>query len=216
MLYICIYCNQERINPKSLRNHERLCKKNPLKDSTPFQDPEFQKSRRNRSNQFIKAKQLGQDIPVHPQKGKPGKPAAPKSQAALLKLRSLAIERQLGGVRPSKRINYNGKLLGSTYELELAIDLDKHGIKWEIPKRIRYVDPNGKIRSYSPDFFLNDYEVYLDPKNDFLLQNINPRLGFSDVEKIKLVEEQNNIRVLILNKSELTWDIVSKLLAPKA
>jgi len=43
----------------------------------------------------------------------------------------------------------------------------------------------------------------LDPKNDFLINNINPRIGFKDVDKIKLVEIQNSIKIFILNKEQL-------------
>lgn len=214
-LFICKFCSNKKINQNSLRNHERLCKYNPERQSTPFQDLQVQKTKQ-KSNQFTKAKYLGIPTPEHPRKGKPGKPPAPKSKEALEKLSKLAIERGLGGVRQSKRIEYKGKKLGSTYELVLAKDLDKNNICWDLPKKLTYIDPTGKTRSYTADLFLLDYNVYLDPKNDFLLQNNNPRLGFSDLEKIKLVEEQNNVQIIILNKTQLSWIEVCKKLALKA
>jgi hypothetical protein len=125
----------------------------------------------------------------------------------------LAKERGLGGVRQSKKIKYNGVYLGSTYELKVAQSLDENGIKWIVPKKINYVDPNGKERTYSADFYLEEYNIYLDPKNDFLINNINPRLGFSDVEKIKLVENQNNIKVIILNNTQLSWDNIKNIIS---
>jgi hypothetical protein len=57
---------------------------------------------------------------------------------------------------------------------------------------------------------LPDFDVYLDPKNDYLINNVNPRFGITDIEKIKKVELQNNIKVFILNKDELTWDIIKE------
>ena len=57
-----------------------------------------------------------------------------------------------------------------------------------------------------------DYDVYLDPKNDFLIKEINPALGFNDCEKIKLVEQQNDITVHVLNKEQLTWTYIKTLL----
>lgn len=119
-----------------------------------------------------------------------------------------AKKNNLGGVRPSSKIIYRGEKLGSSYELELAKSLDKHKIKWEIPRRFKYIDPNGKQRSYTPDFYLSEYDVYLDPKNDFLINNANPALGFKDKEKIQIVEKTHNIKVLILNKDELSWEHV--------
>lgn len=126
------------------------------------------------------------------------------------KLSKIAKERNLGGVNQSKKILYKGKYLGSSYELKLAIDLDKNNIKWDVCEKIKYKDLNNKIRTYTPDIFLIDFNIYLDPKNDFLLNNNNPSLGFKDVDKIKWVMEQNNIKVFILNKNQLYWNYIKK------
>ena len=119
---------------------------------------------------------------------------------------------KLGGVRPSKRILYHGVYLGSTYELQVAKSLDSNKVKWTKSKRFEYVDIFGKTRKYEPDFFLPQYNIYLDPKNDFLINNINPSLGFKDSEKIKLVERKHNIKVVILNKNQLNWVDIVKLI----
>jgi len=122
-----------------------------------------------------------------------------------------AKERNFGGVSQSKKIFYNGVWLGSSYEVILAKSLDEYGIKWVIPKKIKYIDHNKKEHSYTADFYLPVYDVYLDPKNDFLIKNINPTLGFRDADKIKWVSEQNNVKIIILSKEQLSWDIVLKL-----
>ena len=69
-----------------------------------------------------------------------------------------------------------------------------------------------KERRYTPDFYLSEYDIYLDPKNDFLINNINPSLGFFDKEKIQWVSEQNDISVIILDKDQLNWDDIQKML----
>lgn len=122
-----------------------------------------------------------------------------------------AKKNNFGGVRQSKRILYNGVLLGSTYEVTLAKSLDEYGVKWSLPQKISYTDLSGKKHTYTADFYLPDYDVYLDPKNDFLINNINPALGYSDHDKIKWVTEQNGVRIIILSKEQLSWDSVSKL-----
>jgi len=203
---ICKFCKQERKNDNSLRNHERLCKLNPEKQHTPFQDLKIQKNKK-KANQWTKGNYVISDN-TRKKMSEKSKMQPPKSKETIEKLSKLAKERNLGGVRQSKWIKYKGKTLGSTYELILAKSLDENNIKWDTCKRFNYIDPNGKSRTYTPDIYLIDYDVYLDPKNDFLIENINPSLGFSDKEKIKKVCEQNNINIIILNKNELSWDKV--------
>jgi hypothetical protein len=205
-MYICKFCKQERKNNNSLRNHERLCKLNPEKQHTPFQDLEIQKNKK-KANQWTKGNYVISDN-TRKKMSEKSKMQPPKSKETIEKLSKLAKERNLGGVRQSKWIKYKGKTLGSTYELILATSLDENNIRWDTCKRFNYIDPYGKSRTYTPDIYLIDYDVYLDPKNDFLIENINPSLGFSDKEKIKKVCEQNNINIIILNKNELSWDKV--------
>lgn len=126
------------------------------------------------------------------------------------KLRTIALKNNFGGVCRKKSINYKNIFLGSTYEVELAKDLDKNKIRWIIPKRIKYYDLNNKLHYYTPDFYLPDYDFYLDPKNDFLINNINPYFGYKDSDKIKWVCEQNNIKVFILNKNQLSWKYIKE------
>ena len=128
------------------------------------------------------------------------------------KMSANAKERGLGGVRQSKKILYNGVHLGSTYELTVAKSLDENLIKWTVPNKIPYADPNGKLRTYRADFYLPEYDLYLDPKNDFLINNVNPALGFTDIEKIKCVMDQNNIKIFILDKNHLSWGSIKILL----
>lgn len=128
------------------------------------------------------------------------------------KARELAYKNHLGGVRKSKRIIYNNQILGSTYELKVAQDLDKNNIKWQTCKRFWYKDSAGIKHSYTPDFYLPDYDIYLDPKNDFLINNVNPRLGYTDIQKIDWVKSQNNIQIIILDKNSLTWEKIKEKL----
>ena len=118
--------------------------------------------------------------------------------------------RNFGGVRPSKRILYNGTSLGSTYEVQLAKILDKLKINWSKSPKFNYT-VNSITRTYEPDLYLPDYNLFLDPKNDFLIHNVNPVLGFKDMDKIAWVVEQNNISIAIIDKEHLTEDNILKL-----
>lgn len=219
----CKYCDQEKKNDNSLRNHERLCKLNPNRQKTFFENLEWQKEKVKKhpgkfggSNQYLKAKMLNLEKPIMSEESRKKMSDAAKKQTWTEERKKKQSEdvkkRNFGGVTQSRWIKYNGKTLGSFYELELVKNLEANGILWDTCKRFNYVDPFGKCRTYTPDIFLTEFNVFLDPKNDFLMENINPSLGFSDLEKIKLVENQNNIRVLVLNKNQLNWESIQKLL----
>lgn len=120
------------------------------------------------------------------------------------KMSEIAKRNHFGGWHTSKRFNYNGIILDSTYEIAFAIDLDKNNIRWKRPKPLYYV-LDGEKHRYYPDFYLLDFDVYVDTKNDFLINNINPRFGITDLQKINLVEQQNNVKIFVLGKKNLSW-----------
>ena len=64
--------------------------------------------------------------------------------------------------------------------------------------------------NYYPDFYLPEYNVYLDPKNDYLINNKSKRFGITDVEKIEKVEQQNGIKIILLDKDNLTWENIKE------
>lgn len=102
----------------------------------------------------------------------------------------------------SNRENYNGITLDSSYESKVARSLDQNNIRWIRPKSLKWND-NGQIRRYIPDFYLTDYDVYLDPKNDFLIKK--------DARKISLTEQYNNVRIIVLDKNHLEWEQIIAL-----
>lgn len=68
-------------------------------------------------------------------------------------------------------VEYKGVMLDSSWELALAMRLDELQIKWERPKPLKWVDKNGDKHNYFPDFYLEEYDLYLDPKNPAAYQN---------------------------------------------
>ena len=118
-----------------------------------------------------------------------------------------------GGARPSKRINYKGILLDSTFEVKLAIALDSLSIKWSKSRKFKYTKPNGKTSTYTPDFYLIYYNLYLDPKNNFLIHNKNPGNNLKDVDKIAFVSCQHNISIVIIDELNIHVDFITRLLS---
>ena len=89
--------------------------------------------------------------------------------------------------------------------LRVAKELDANGVSWTRPSYFLWEDDNSVKHRYYPDFYLPEYGVYLDPKNDYLINNKTARFGITDTEKIQRVKEQNGIQILILDKDHLTW-----------
>lgn len=92
--------------------------------------------------------------------------------------------------------------LQSSFEIKCQHVLEKLGIKWIRPEYLPYV--LDKPRKYYPDFYLVDYDVYLDPKNNFLI--------IKDFEKIKCVNDQNNVKVVVLSEDNITEEYILSVL----
>lgn len=127
------------------------------------------------------------------------------------KRREHALKNNFGGYNSnagrSKKFKYkdtfgNEICLQSSFELQCARLLDDMDIKWIRPKHIKYLI-DGKTKKYFPDFFLVDYNVYLDPKNNYLAK--------LDTNKIKLVSEQNNVRIEILTQEKITEEYICRI-----
>ena len=213
--YICKFCGKVCKNANSLRSHERLCKENPERQESSW--VKFNKKRgawnkgltketderlRKRSKTFserYKGTDEGKRIFSHPQ-----------SEAHKQKMRKIAFERHWGGWHTSKTVEYNGTNLDSTYEVEVAKELDENQVKWERPTYFLWEDSKGVKHRYYPDFYLPEYNVYLDPKNDYLINNKTKKFGITDVEKIEIVQQQNGIHIIILDKNNLTWQSIKE------
>lgn len=205
----CKFCNKSCKNLNSLKQHEVRCKDNPEriaivvpKNTTKGRIP-WNKGLTKESDLRVK------NASVSLSKSIKGRPGHPQSDETKQKLREVAIRNGLGGFNMrNKGILYKNVKLDSSFELAVAKELDANDIKWQRCPRFLYVDLNGVEHTYTPDFYLPDFDVYIDPKNDYLINNINPSLGYSDLDKIKWVMEQNKIRVLILNSTQLTWEYI--------
>ena len=73
-------------------------------------------------------------------------------------------------------------LLDSSWEEALALRLDELNINWIRPKPIEWLDKNNKPHNYFPDFYLIDYDIYLDPKNDIVYNR-----SIDKIEALKIV-----------------------------
>ena len=117
------------------------------------------------TNQYTKAKKERLPIPDGANKGKPGtfigRTHTEESKRKMSDRALASTHRRL----KRKMIEYKGVMLDSTWELALAKLLDENNIKWFRPKPLKWFDDENKERNYFPDFYLPEYNLYIDPKN---------------------------------------------------
>ncbi len=126
----------------------------------------------------------------------------PMPQAQRDLMRDHALARGLGGYRPhpNRGKKYKDIWFDSAWEVRVAVSLDENNIRWERPKIGFLWNEKNK---YYPDFYLPDFDVYLDPKNEYLVKK--------DAFKISEASHLNNIRVLVLAEHQLSWDYIAAL-----
>ena len=87
----------------------------------------------------------------------------------------------------------------------MAKSLDENNITWTRPEPLGWIDSNNIKHLYYPDFYLPDYNVYLDPKNSFLIKK--------DEEKINRTALQNKINIIVLTVDQLDWLTIKNKIA---
>lgn len=147
-------------------------------------------------NQFSLAKHLGNEIPSAWNKGLPGFFAGKKhSNETKRKISERLSVNNKGG--RAKWYDVAGQRVQGTWERDIASKLEDLGISWVKLKTnkdtLKYV-MNGKERSYTPDFYLPEFDMYLEIK------------GFwwgDDREKMRIVlETHKDKRIVIVEKQE--------------
>lgn len=200
-LFICSYCCSERKNKNSWLNHERTCPSNPNRNYKNGMTGKIG------SNQFKKAKELGMAIPPGNMTGKPGtftgKKHTDKTKKIMSEKRSLNNK---GG--KSKWCEVNGIKVQGTWERNIASILTEKSINWMKPSTTNHsfkYQIDGKIKTYTPDFYLESENVYLEIKGFWWGRDKEKMLSVltqhPDV-KIIIVEKNDYKRIL---DGELVW-----------
>lgn len=168
----CKFCNKECKNDNSLRNHQRLCKSNPERQTTPFQDKEKQKEiARNRGNKnqwsdpnYVLSDETRKKLSENAKKHNDS-----ESEETKAKRRATIAEKVKNGewhvsLAKDHHYNYKGVYLHGKWELNYAIWLDKNQIKWQRCKESFSYEYKGKVRRYTPDFYLPGSDEYIEIK----------------------------------------------------
>lgn len=92
--------------------------------------------------------------------------------------------------------------LQSSYEKRTADILNDLNIRWIRPKFLRYGS-----KKYFPDFYLVDYDIYIDPKNNYLIAK--------DASKIMMASRENGVRIEVISEKKLTKEFFQSLIGKK-
>lgn len=197
----CKFCGSERSNLNSKRQHEVRCANNPDRRLSGFGSAAV-KTMAPWNKGLSKTSDTRVAAQANALAGR--KRDGNFTKEGLEKLSQGAKQRGLGGYRPhpNKGQRYKGIWFDSKWEVKVAESLDAAGVKWTRPRNgFIWNDAHNK---YYPDFHLTDFDVYLDPKNDYL--------RIKDELKIAEAQRRNGIKVLVLTESQLNWDTIQLLL----
>lgn len=193
-LDICPHCDTDLINKKASEkaNHIRWCDKNPKS-----KDYRLAASNRIKDNRIgsVLSEETKEKIRQAHKDGKyshikhsewwVGKNHSDNTKEKIRQKALLSPHRRL----KRKMIEYKGIFLDSTWELELAKRLDSIGIKWIRPDPLIWIDDEGNSHHYFPDFYLPDYNLFLDPKNQQAVKVQKKKLDL-------LLLQHSNIKIL--------------------
>lgn len=177
----CKFCSKECKNSNSHRNHERLCKQNPNKQTTFLEtNKDLIKQMKHQgvikfTNQFTKAKELGLPVPIVSSATRQKLSQANKKKSAESRKQQAAkssetIKQKVAegtwhtSLARKMHYSYKGIDLHGKWELKYAMWLDTQNITWERCKnQFNYIF-NDKERKYTPDFYLPESQCYVEIK----------------------------------------------------
>lgn len=213
----CQFCNKTCKNKNSQVNHQRLCKSNPNRQSTHFQT-DYNKTRKP-TNQFIKAEELGLEKPIVSAVVKATLAENNKArnwdevakQKHSLSMKQAVLENPESYTQSNrgrvKHIKKYGLTFDGGWELKFY--------EWCIDNNIKIYDNtkffpyiwNEQNHLYNPDFYLPEYDVYVEVKGYYDDRDIAKWEHFT--EKLSVLEKD---KIKLIEKNELTInDIIFNL-----
>ena len=157
---ICKHCKKE-FEKKEIANHSRWCDLNPKRSQYNKDLSKARAAKRNFKNQYSYGATCLDETKEKMRIAATGKRHTEETKQIIREKALASPHRRL----KKGTVEYKGILLDSSWELELAKRLDELEIKWIRPDPIPWVDEEGVKHNYFPDFYLEDYDLFLDPKN---------------------------------------------------
>ena len=194
-MLLCQYCNKECKNHNAHRNHERLCRNNPNK-----QESSIEKFKAQNSVPWNKGK-VG--VQVAWNKGKEGTFTGRSHSTETRKKMSDNIKQRYADgwectAGRCKKYSYSSPIAGDikvdgSWELIFCRYADMLGLKWRRnTSRFPYIKPDGKASTYLPDFFVEDWNCYVEIK------------GYeTDLDRAKWEQFPKELSIKILRRKEI-------------
>ncbi len=169
----CQHCQSEKPNDNSLRNHERLCSKNPARQESSW--TRYNKSQTKvRKNQYVAAILDGRPKPIVSQETKDRlsqvtlvRNANESEETKAKRINTVMLKIQNGDWHThgkSKKVFDYGVWFDSYWEHAYARFLTESGIKWIRNRKAFDYVWQGKIHKYFPDFYLEETNEFIEIK----------------------------------------------------
>lgn len=165
-MLICKFCDKECKNDNSLRNHERLCAKNPEKQVSSLKKYHASgASKGNKSKAGIPAWNKGKEGTFKGrQHSEETKQKMSDSRNALYASGWESTAGRCPKYKYTSPIAGNISVDGS-WELLFCRYADAKGLKWKRnKKRFPYTKPDGSLSTYQPDFYVDDWKCFVEVK----------------------------------------------------
>lgn len=202
----CQFCNKLCKNSNSLRNHERLCKLNPNRQILPSNFIKYHEKLKSGevvkvyTNQFVKAKLQGKTYSFSEETRKKLSENNKNRKLDSITKEKISVSRskyleEVGGggfthIKYYDATNLLGEMykVRGTWELRIAEWLNTNNIVWKRKIYIPY-EIDGVNRTYTPDFYLPDKDIYLEVKGYY---------SEFDKQKLRRVVSQNSIELFLI------------------
>lgn len=189
-MFICKYCNRETESKISNSNHVRRCPGNPDRVMEKLTD----EGRKRISQATIKQNKKQWKDQEFRKKHKASMARAVKENPD-----SYTKNNVCGRV---KILEYNGVKLKGQWELRTAKWLDSKKVKWDTEVHPQTYVWNGSDHKYYPDFYLKEYDVYIEVKgyktdrDDAKWSQFNGTLVIVDKKNIDFLKDYSIIELI--------------------
>lgn len=202
-LECCKYCELSfsELNTSERANHSRWCDKNPKRaeyaaanNGSQLRTPlSIEKRTQGIKQAHADGRYQGAALKGAETKRKNGTLGHTLETKKILQQKALASphRRLVRSIRDYVKKDGTIVKLDSAWEEELAKRLDSINISWTRPPAVKWIDRKGVSHNYFPDFYLPDYDVFLDPKNPYAIK--------AQIDKIECLTEQ--VKNLIILKT---------------